>query len=146
MKKGYWWFLAGLVATLMIGIALILLLYAPVAVDENVRIRAVTAFGLDDDFDPIEPTSVYGPEDGFYLSVMVENLAERHIFSARWRYRDTVITTQDQVVDGAGGSYTLGFELVRTDEPWPVGDYSVDVLLSGDVVGTARFSVSLPPA
>lgn len=141
MRQIHWIILFAFLALLVLGGGTLLLDIArgePAAI----RVQAVTTRGLDDQFQPVEPTAVFFPDETFYLSVRVENLAQPGILSAQWTYDGTPITLQDQRI-GATSAYVAGFELRRTDDLWPVGGYRVDLSLSGQMVGRIAFRVEL---
>lgn len=141
MKRKPLSLIAGLSISLLLGIVVIALAVDAVMPPPEPRLQAVTARVLDEAFRPIEPTGVFTPTDVFYLSVRVEHVPAGSIVSARWRYGDSVIITDDQVVGGSDPVHVVGFELRRTNQPWPAGEYSVDVLLDGELQGTPMFSV-----
>jgi hypothetical protein len=142
MKRQHWLFLVSLVLTVIVGALLIAQFYGDSeAAAPQTIIQAVIAQQLDDDYNPINPTGEYGPTDTFYLSVRIEQAPAHSIISARWRYGEQEVLTQDQVIGALDDRYVLGFELARTDDRWPAGDYAVDILLNGSVVGSAEFVV-----
>jgi hypothetical protein len=145
MKVRHWVFAVSFVLTVSLGALVVGLLYdATFTQPESTRIQAVTALQLDDAFNPIEPSGVFRPDDVFYLSVRVENAPAHSIVSARWFYEDSVVMTQDQVTGALSNVYVLGFELSRTDESWPPGDYAAEILLNGMTVGNVEFAVVVP--
>jgi hypothetical protein len=142
MKPQHWLFALGFVLVLIVGALLVGMLYdATIRDGETSHIQAIMAHGLDAAYDPIEPGGLFSPDDTFYLSVRTERAPAHSIISARWYYEGTVIMTQDQSVGALSDVYVVGFEMERTDQPWPVGQYSVDVLLNGESVGQVRFRV-----
>lgn len=133
-------FLIGLTASLIVGGALTAVILAT-STPALTHIQAVMAHGLDAEYRPIDPAGEFAPDDIFYLSVRVENAPPHSIVSARWYYGESVIMTDDQVIGAASPVYVVGFELRRADELWPVGAYHVAILLNGEEVGSARFTV-----
>ena len=133
-------FLIGFAASLIVGGLLIAFILAT-STPALTHIQAVMAHGLDDEYRPVNPAGEFAPDDIFYLSVRVENAPPHSIISARWYYGQSVIMTDDQVIGAASPVYVVGFELRRADEPWPVGAYHVAILLNGEEVGSARFTV-----
>ena len=144
MRRTHWFFPLALLGTLILGGGALLLLEVARIEPEPIRIQAVTARSLDGQYQPVEPTGVFYPEETFYLSVRVENVAQPGILSAQWTYDGTPITLQDQVI-GSGSAYVVGFELDRTDDLWPVGSYRVDLSLAGQPVGSISFQVERRP-
>ncbi len=141
MKRTHLLFIAGLTISLMLGVVAVVLFINSTALEPAIRIQAITSRALDEGFRPLEPTGIFTPSDVLYLSVRAEHVPPHSIVSARWRYGDSIITVDDQVIGSDGPVYIVGFELRRTDQAWPTGDYSVDVLLNGEVLGAAAFSV-----
>jgi hypothetical protein len=141
MKRHHGFFIAGFLAVIIGGGLLLAAVYRETFQPALTRVQAVTARALTDNFEPVDPTGVFLPGEVFFLSVRVENAPPHSIISARWSYDSTIITVQDQVTGALGDVYLLGFELDRTDQPWPVGDYRVDVLLNSQAIGHATFEV-----
>jgi len=77
---------------------------------------AVTCRGLGDDYSPIGPTDVFAPEDESLYEVSLPLDASN-----------------------AGEGYA-GFSLTNT-EPWPVGNYHIDIYLDDEFDRTVEFRV-----
>lgn len=141
MKRTQWIVLASLLVTVVVGGVVSIVLYNATFAAPQTRIQAIMAYALDEQFNPVQPTGEFAPDDVFYLSVRVENATANGIVTARWYYTDSLIHMQDQVTREGSETYLLGFELQRTDGDWPVGDYRVEILLDGEAIGTAYFFV-----
>lgn len=129
-------------ATLAIGAGIIALSVADLLQAPAGTIQAVTSRGLDDQYRPLEPTGVFAPDETFYLSVRAEHIPPGSIITARWYYEESLIIAQDQIVRDNEAVHVIGFELGRTNDPWPAGAYHAQLLLNGTPVGTAQFAVT----
>ena len=90
-------------------------------------------------------TNVFSPTDDFYVFFDVNNIEPNTTFQSRW-YALNVdgqdATVPFQTIDytyeeGIGNIY---FQLTSA-EPWPVGNYKVEVYMNGTEVGEQEFSV-----
>ena len=93
----------------------------------------------------VHRTISYSPADAFNLFFDVGGVSKGTTFEARWYALNIAgkdpqipIETMDQIYDGV--STTLRFHLTNT-EPWPAGQYRVDIYMSGNKVGEVPFSV-----
>ncbi|MFC1959212.1 hypothetical protein ACFLYO_00735 [Chloroflexota bacterium] len=141
MKRERLLLLVGLCVVLLIGSGFTVWVYQQVVRLDTTYVQAVTARSLDANFNPIEPTDVFFPDEALNLSVRLENVPPHTIVSARWFYEDREILTQDQVAANSIMRQSLGFELQRTDQPWPEGAYRVEVMLNAVVMGEVLFTV-----
>jgi hypothetical protein len=127
--------------TLAVGAGIVALSVADLLNPPAGSIQAVTSRGLDDEYRPLEPTGIFTPDETFYLSVRAERIPAGSILNVRWYYGSSLIHSQDQIIRDSEDIHVIGFELSRTDEPWPPGAYHVQLLINGSPVGTAQFSV-----
>ncbi len=105
------------------------------------RVTSVTlATALDDAYRPVDTTTVYAPEDTFFVSVQLQGFRQGMNLKARWRYDGGVIKETPLETDTSGDGYA-GFVLRNDAPPWPDGPYSVEILYDGQVVGSAAFRV-----
>lgn len=135
----------GCVAVVILGIAVMLLLAAPPDAPAATRLQATMARALDARYNPVEPTGMFPPGEPFYLSVRIEDAPPNSVVAAKWLYKGAAITQQEQALGGEETVYVIGFELRRADAGWPVGEYSVELLLNGQHAGDIRFSVVQTP-
>lgn len=91
-------------------------------------------------------TTTFAQTDAFNLFFDVSGIPNGTPFEARWyvlniagKDPSTPFKTMDQ--NYTSGSTTLRFHLTNTSN-WPVGQYRVDVYMSGNQVGQVQFSVS----
>jgi hypothetical protein len=104
-------------------------------------LSATPARALDDAFRPIDPTTTFGPEDDFFVSVELSGYRPGMDVRARWRYEGQVITETTLNAEGQGSGHA-GFVLSNDRPPWPVGEYSVEILLDGEPLASTTFAVS----
>ena len=85
------------------------------------------------------PGGAFGPADTIYTSVVTEGKASRATLSARWTYQGAVLeeTAQRIAPDGK----TVSEFHVFNPAGWAPGEYRVEILLDGRVVGDRAFRV-----
>ena len=88
------------------------------------------------------PTTVFAPEQTFYLVVELANAPDDTVVKAVWYGVGDTGTTPDYVIDEveAIGSDNLTFNLA-TDVLWPTGPYKVEIYLNGELDRTIQFEV-----
>ena len=98
-----------------------------------------TALGADKRV--INPSAtVSASEPTIYASVATDGATERVTLTARWTYEDGQVvaeTNQEIAPDGAAVSE---FHIEQA-EPWPTGQYQVEILADGRSLGTSKFEV-----
>jgi hypothetical protein len=90
-------------------------------------------------------TNVFSPNDDFYVFFDVSGVESGTNFQSRWyalniegEDPNTAFQTIDYAYEeGIGNIY---FQLTN-DQPWPAGNYKVEVYLDGTEVGEQEFSV-----
>jgi len=90
-------------------------------------------------------TTVFSPEDDFYVFFDVKGVTVGNNFQSRWYALDiegedpnVPFQTIDYVYEeGIGNIY---FQLTN-DQPWPVGNYKVEIYLTDIKMGEQQFSV-----
>ncbi|GAB4569871.1 MAG: hypothetical protein Kow0077_03090 [Anaerolineae bacterium] len=127
-----------------IGAVVSISFYRETLQPDGVVVQGILSHSLDDGYNPVDPTGTFAPAEPFRLSVRVEGAAPNSIVTVRWRYGAEVINSQDQVIGVEVAPYVLGFELARSDDVWPEGDYSVELLLNHERVGELAFRVESP--
>lgn len=83
-------------------------------------------------------TTLFTPNETVYVSIHTTARGKGTI-GVIWKYRDRVIDEPTKQVS-TDGTKATEFHLVNAGG-FPVGDYSVDVLIDGKVVGTRTFKV-----
>jgi hypothetical protein len=84
------------------------------------------------------PTTTFKPGETVYVSIHTTARGKGTI-GVRWKYRDRVIDEPTKQVS-TDGTKATEFHLLNASG-FPIGDYSVDVLIDGQVVGTRAFNV-----
>ncbi len=84
-------------------------------------------------------TAVFKPGDTIYAAVVTTGNAPRAVVTARFTYQDgQLVGESSQELSGPG---VTEFHISKPDG-WPVGDYTLDVLLDGTSTGTHAFKVA----
>lgn len=89
-------------------------------------------------------TTTFSPTDTFYLLVDLANAPDDTTVKAEWTAVSVEGADPNTVLDNVeltNGSGTLTFNL-DNDNPWPAGDYKVDLYLNGELDQTITFKVS----
>jgi len=86
------------------------------------------------------PAGDFGPGDTIYTSVVTEGAATRAVLSARWTYRGALIEETAQKIAPEGT--TVSEFHVFNPSGWAPGDYRVEILLDGRIVGDRAFRVA----
>ena len=84
------------------------------------------------------PAGAFGPADTIYTSVVTEGKA-RATLSARWTYKGAVLEETEQRI-APDGKAVSEFH-VFNPAGWAPGEYRVEILLDGRVVGDRAFHV-----
>lgn len=90
-----------------------------------------------------QSTTSFSPEDVFYLKVGLANAPDDTKVKAVWTAVKAEGAEADTLLDDAeltSGSATLTFDL-NNDNPWPAGDYKVDLYLNDKLDRTVAFKV-----
>jgi hypothetical protein len=85
------------------------------------------------------PTVAFGPADTIYASVVTEGKAPTATLSARWTYQGTLLEETEQRI-APSGTVVSEFH-VFNPAGWAPGEYRVEILLDGRVVGSRTFRV-----
>lgn len=89
----------------------------------------------------VSPTTVFTPQDSFYVSIASDGVGQKVGLSVRWSYQTgEVFGNQSKTVDANGPRFTE-FHVSKTSA-WPAGFYKVDVMHNTDPVQTLEFEVS----
>ena len=91
-----------------------------------------------------QATTTFSPTDTFYLLVDLANAPDDTTVKAEWTAVSVAGADPNTILDDVeltSGSGTLTFDLAN-DNPWPTGDYKVDLYLNGELDQTLTFRVS----
>jgi len=100
---------------------------------------AVICRSMDEDYNPVDPTDVYGPTDPFNCSVEVKNLPPGTRANGKWYFGSQFID-EKEIFLKAGGSGCVGF-FCNPKKNWPVGEYRVEIYLNDNLVEEKKFNV-----
>lgn len=103
--------------------------------------EVIMARSLDDSQKPVDPTSVFGPEDVFNASAKVSNLEKDSKVTGKWFFGDEFIDEASVDITEDGFTGYVGFNL-SPSAPWPPGDYRLEVYLGDELAKTATFQAS----
>ncbi len=93
-------------------------------------------------------TATYAPTDPFYVFFDVAHIQVGTNFEARWYALnvagiDASKPFQTEDLAYSAGNTTLFFHLAnKNNNPWPVGQYRVDIYMAGNQVGQVSFNVA----
>jgi hypothetical protein len=87
-----------------------------------------------------DETNDFAPGDTIYASVATEGTATRSTLAARWRFQDGQVVDESSQVISTNGPATTEFH-VSMPTGFPVGNYTVEILLDGQPVGNESFEV-----
>ncbi len=104
----------------------------------------IPAHSLDGSFRPVDPTNTFSPDATFFVSIKLEAYQPDKPVVARWKYESQVINETMLSTEDIGNGYA-GFSLSQHDTEWPTGSYTVEILASGQTLGSASFEVKEVP-
>jgi hypothetical protein len=125
------------------GLVLILLLIAALACQFSFSTAKIKSATMTQDSAGQTETSVYGPQDTFYCVIQLGNAADDTQTKAVWSVVQAEGLEPGYKIDEVEiehGSGTIIFTLPPPN-PWPVGQYQVDIFLNGTKKGTMTFNV-----
>ncbi len=118
--------------------------------EEGVTVKSVTlAEGLDENYQPINPTTQFYPSDVIYVSVQVEGAPKSGIMTGQFYYYDQLIseasvdfsTVNEGVIITVGQDTFVGFNLTPSAD-WPVDSgYTFKLLVDNAEVGSYAYEV-----
>jgi hypothetical protein len=91
-----------------------------------------------------ESTTTFGKNDSIYLTVVTDNAPATSTLTAKWTFQDGQVvdsTTQAVAPAQAGGMTSVTQFHITKPGGWPVGTYTVEILLDGRSVGTRTVEV-----
>jgi uncharacterized RDD family membrane protein YckC len=150
------WDWSGTVRTAAFGVALLLgvggtaagiLIHAPP--EETGSVSATLAGDETADFQPVNPASRFSPTtDVFHLTFKVSGAGPDSTLRSVW-YAVSVgnaaspnSTIDEAIVRLPNGNEAGSFRLRRGPNPWPAGEYKVELYLDGELVQTLPFTVA----
>ena len=97
-----------------------------------------TGRALNQDGSVASISTLFKPNETIYVSVQTTGEAPGTI-SVKWKYQGRVIDEPTKQVDYSGPASTA-FQL-QNSARFPEGDYSVDIIINGEQVGSRSFKV-----
>lgn len=90
-----------------------------------------------------DTTSVFARRDTIYISVITEHTTPTSTLMARWTFQNgqVVDSTSQTVAAAEAGSQSVTEFHVSNPRGWPVGKYTVDVMLDGQQATSRSFEV-----
>ena len=91
-------------------------------------------------------TTAFSPTDVFYAVADLSNVETGSVVDAKWYlvsaedYEAGEIQSSSLTIEDASLYNYVSFELTSTD-PWPAGEYKVELYLNGALAHTVNFSV-----
>ncbi|PJK13922.1 hypothetical protein CO613_08015 [Lysobacteraceae bacterium NML07-0707] len=115
-------------------------LATPPATQASINIVALElGKGLADDKRVAEASTQFGAQDTIHASVNTQGDGAGKKLGARWTYQDGTLV-HEEVVDMVGNDSIYAFKISNTN-PWPTGNYKVEISLDGQPLQSRDFSV-----
>lgn len=95
--------------------------------------------GLADDKRVAEAISQFGSGDTIHASVNTQGDGTGKKLGARWTYQDGALVHEESV-DMVGSDSIYAFKISNSN-PWPTGNYKVEISLDGQPLQSREFSV-----
>lgn len=125
--------------TMRTGVLLSMLLAAAACSDAPLQLANIqTGRALNQDGSVASISTLFKPNETIYVSVQTTGEAPGTI-GVKWKYQGRVIDEPTKQVDYAGPASTA-FQLQNAAR-FPEGDYSVDIFINGEQVGSRAFKV-----
>ena len=87
------------------------------------------------------PTTSFGVRDTMYVSVITDGAAKDAKITTKWTFNGKqVVKESSQTISPTGGTTATEFH-VDKKSAWPVGKYTVEVILNGVSAGTKDLEV-----
>jgi len=142
-------------ATLMLGIAWLLSACGGSTTAEEVAVSGITvkdvvfAEMLDENYQAVNPKTVFGTTDTIYVSVVIEGRPKQGTLEGNFYYGDQLISgasldfadVNEGVIFSIGENTYAGLWL-QPSESWPVGnEYYFELIINGQKVGDFPYEV-----
>ncbi len=99
----------------------------------------VMARGIDEEGNPVEPTSVFGRADRQIYCVVAFRGPENLHLGARWYYGEVVVA--DYVINLGKRQHGFWQLTTKQGQPFPPGDYRVEIYVIKEPLKTIHFKV-----
>ncbi len=84
--------------------------------------------------------TTFGPKDTIYAVVSTTTANPNATIVARWTFQGGTLVKEDTQTLATAGANTTSLRISKPDG-WPVGSYSLDIMLDGKSISTTPFSV-----
>jgi|GEM_PF-1543476 len=95
---------------------------------------------VDDDYNPVDETDVFGRNDTFNCLVVVENAPANTVVKARWYHGEDMMDEKEYPIKD-GGDKTVNL-YCKKKTAWTPGDYSVELSLNNHPVEVKKLTVT----
>lgn len=119
------------------------LVMASLACNFSATTANITDAQMARDEEGTQPTSTFAPDEIFYVNVELANAPDETTVKAVWtavQVEGTDPNTKIEETSLETGSGTVNFQLSNSN-PWPSGQYKVDLYLEDKLVKTVEFTV-----
>lgn len=123
----------------------VVLVLASVACEFSASTANITNAHMSLDESDTQTVSAYAPDaPAFYCYFDLNNAPDDSVVKGVWTLVSAEGYDPNQEIDSAeitGGDNTYYFSLGGAADPWPVGQYKIDLYLNDELVQTVNFSV-----
>lgn len=123
----------------------LVLVVASIACEFNASTANITNAHMSLDEGDTQSVSSYAPEaPAFYCYFDLNNAPDDTVVKGTWTLVAAEGYDPNQEIDSAeisGGDDTYYFSLGGSSDPWPVGQYKIDLYLNDELVQTINFDV-----
>jgi hypothetical protein len=127
------------------ALAVLALVFSSLACEASASTANISNAHMAEDEADSAQTTVYAPDaPAFYCFYDLNNAPDDTVVKGVWTLISAEGYDPNQEIDSAevtGGDETYYFSLGGTEEPWPVGQYKVDLYLNDELVQTVNFDV-----
>ncbi len=115
----------------------------PAAAAMNLRVTEVDlGRAMQGDTAVVEDIDDFAPNDTIHAVVRHEGAAQNATITARWTFQDgQVVDERTETISPGGTAADYTHFLISKSTPWPVGEYTLHILVNGQVVETEDFEV-----
>jgi hypothetical protein len=110
---------------------------------ESHILEITLASEINDKLEPVNPTDIFGTADTFYACVKLDYHIAGNTLAAKWYFGEDQLIDETSVKleDYYLPAYTA-FEMPGdASNPWPAGEYKVEIYFKGTIYGTYDFEV-----
>jgi hypothetical protein len=128
-----------------VALAVLALMLSSLACEASATTANISNAHMSTDEADSAQTTVYTPDvSSFYCYFDLNNAPDDTVVKSVWTLISAEGYDANQEIDSAemtGGDNTYYFALDRASDPWPVGQYKIDLYLNDKLVETVNFDV-----